>query len=53
MRTIKEYTIKLNENVSNFYEDFSKVIKCPVENVLEDILKKNIEAMMKFLEVSD
>lgn len=53
MRTIKEYTVKLNENVSNFYEDFSKILKSPVENILEDVLKKNVETMMKLLEVAE
>ena len=51
MRIIKEYTITLDTKTSKFYEDFSKILKCPIESVLEDILKKNIETMTNFLEI--
>ena len=46
---IKEYRVVLSDEVSAFYENLSKFLKKPVEEVLSENLSKNMELLKTVL----
>lgn len=46
---IKEYNIVLTNEVSEFYENLSKLLKKPVEEVICENLSKNMDLMITVL----
>lgn len=53
MINIKEYKIKLDNKSEKFYENLSKFLNRPVEEILEDTLVRNIELMNKVMDISN
>ena len=44
---MKIYIIKIDDDLSAIYEDIAKMNKKPVEEILQIILKKVIETLLK------
>lgn len=44
---MKKYSIELDENVAEFFEDVSRIVKRPVEEILADALFKQVEIICR------